>query len=93
MDYAALEENYEEVAGWVADFLAVDAETVLQQARGDADWLTGKEVIAGIQDGTVEGYYELQQEMMVTAGTITEEEKCPVSDYVDLDLILEAGNY
>lgn len=93
MDYAALEENYEEVAGWVADFLKVDSETVLQQARGDADWLTGKEVVAGIDDGTVEGYYELQQEMMATAGTITEEEKCPVSDYVNYDIIKEAGNY
>ena len=93
MDYAALEENYEEVAGWVADFLSVDSATVLQQARGDADWLTGKEVVAGIEDGTVEGYYELQQEMMVNAGTITAEEECPVGDYVALDLILEAGEY
>ena len=93
MDYAALEENYDEVAGWVAEFLAVDKDTVLQQARGDADWLTGQEVLAGIEDGTVEGYYELQQSMMLTAGTITEEEQCPVSDYVNYDIITEAGNY
>ena len=93
MDYAALEENYEEVSGWVADFLALDVEDVLMQARGDADWLTGKEVLAGIEDGTVDGYYELQQEMMVTSGAITEEEKCPVSDYVNYDTIPEAGNY
>ena len=93
MDYAALEENYEEVSGWVADFLALDVEDVLMQARGDADWLTGKEVLAGIEDGTVDGYYELQQEMMVTSGAITEEEKCPVSDYVNYDIITEAGNY
>ena len=93
MDYAALEENYEEVSGWVADFLALDVEDVLMQARGDADWLTGKEVLAGIEDGTVDGYYELQQEMMVSSGAITEEEKCPVSDYVNYDIITEAGNY
>ena len=93
MDYAALEENYEEVSGWVADFLALDVEDVLMQARGDADWLTGKEVLAGIEDGTVDGYYELQQEMMVNSGAITEEEKCPVSDYVNYDIITEAGNY
>ena len=93
MDYAALEENYEEVSGWVADFLALDVEDVLMQARGDADWLTGKEVLAGIEDGTVDGYYELQQEMMVASGAITEEEKCPVSDYVNYDIITEAGNY
>ena len=93
MDHAALEENYEEVAGWVADFLALDVESVLQQARGDADWLTGKDVVAGIEDGSIEGYYELQQSMMVTAGTITEEETCPVSDYVNFDIMTEAGNY
>ena len=93
MDYAALEENYEEVSGWVADFLALDVEDVLIQARGDADWLTGKEVLAGIDDGTVDGYYELQQEMMVSSGAITEDQKCPVSDYVIYDIIKEAGNY
>lgn len=91
MDYAALEENYEEVSGWVADFLALDVEDVLIQARGDADWLTGKEVLAGIDDGTVDGYYELQQEMMVSSGAITEDQKCPVSDYVIYDIIKEAG--
>ena len=93
MDYAALEENFEEVSGWVADFLALDVDDVLMQARGDADWLTGQEVLAGIEDGTVDGYYELQQEMMVSSGAITEEEKCPVSDYVNYDIITEAGNY
>ena len=93
MDYAALEENYEEVAGWVAAFLKVDSATVLQQARGDADWLTGKEVLAGIDDGTVDGYYELQQEMMVSSGAITEDQKCPVGDYVNYDIIKEAGDY
>ena len=93
MDYAALEENFEEVSGWVADFLALDVDDVLMQARGDAAWLTGQEVLAGIEDGTVDGYYELQQEMMVSSGAITEEEKCPVSDYVNYDIITEAGNY
>ena len=52
-----------------------------------------QEVLAGIEDGTVDGYYELQQEMMVNSGAITEEEKCPVSDYVNYDIITEAGNY
>lgn len=93
MDYAALEENYEEVAGWVAAFLKVDSTNVLQQARGDAEWLTGKEVLAGIDDGSVEGYYALQQEMMVGSGAITEDQKCPVTDYVNYDIIKEAGDY
>ena len=93
MDYAAQEEHYEEVAQWVADYLALDVNSVLPQARGDADWLTGKDVVAGIADGTVEGYYQLQQEMMVSSGAITAEEQCPVADYVDMELMTEAGNY
>ena len=93
MDYAAQEEHYEEVAQWVADYLALDVNSVLPQARGDAEWLTGKDVVAGIADGTVEAYYQLQQEMMVSSGAITAEEQCPVADYVDMELMTEAGNY
>ena len=93
MDYAAQEEHYEEVAQWVADYLALDVNSVLPQARGDAEWLTGKDVVAGIADGTVEAYYQLQQEMMVNSGAITAEEQCPVADYVDMELMTEAGNY
>ena len=93
MDYAALEENYEEVAQWVADELKLNVEDVVPQARGDADWLTGQEVVSGVADGTVEGYYALQQEIMLSSGAIAEDEACPVSDYVDLDLMTEAGTY
>lgn len=93
MDYAALEEHYEEVSQWVADELKLDVESVLPQARGDADWLTGQEVVSGVADGTVEGYYALQQEIMLSSGAIAEDEACPVSDYVDLDLMTEAGTY
>ena len=93
MDYAALEEHYAEVAGWVAAFLALDVDSVLQQARGDADWLTGREVIAGIGNGSIEGYYALQQSMMLSSGSIAAGDACPVSDYVDFALMREAGNY
>lgn len=92
MDYAALEENYSQVAQWVADELALDYDSVYSQ-RGDAQWLTGKEVVDGVADGTVEGYYQLQQEIMVSSGAITAEEQCPVSDYVDMTLMTEAGAY
>ena len=51
------------------------------------------EIEEWIDDGTVDGYYELQQEMMVSSGAITEDQKCPVSDYVIYDIIKEAGNY
>ena len=72
MDYAA-DGNYEEVAQWCATQAALDYDTMYNQ-RGDADWLTGKEVVDGVADGTVKGYYELQQKNLLDGGSITEED-------------------
>lgn len=58
--------------------------------RGDADRLTGKEVV---DDGAVKGYYQLQQKNLLGSGSITEEGVCPVENYGDFDLMTEAGNY
>lgn len=91
MDYAA-DGNYEEVAQWVADQLAVDYDSVYQQ-RGDAEWFTGKDVADGVADGSVKAYYELQQQMMVSNEAIAADEACPVEDYVHFDLMTEAANY
>ena len=91
MDYAA-DGNYEEVAQWCATQAALDYDTMYNQ-RGDADWLTGKEVVDGVADGTVKGYYELQQKNLLDGGSITEDDASPVEDYVDFDLMTEAGNY
>ncbi len=87
MDYAA-DENYEEVAAYVADQTKTDEESVYAQ-RGDADWLTGKEVAEGAADGTVENYYKIQQDNFIASGQV--EAEVPVSDYVMLDLMVEAG--
>ena len=91
MDYAA-DEHQDEVAQWCADQAKLDYDTMYNQ-RGDADWLTGKEVVDGVSDGTVKGYYELQQKNLLDGGSITEEDVCPVEDYVAFDLMTEAGNY
>ena len=88
MDYSA-DEHYDEVAQWVADLLAIDYESAYNQ-RGDAEWLTGKEVYDGIADGTVAGYYELQQEIMISSGNL--ESEVPVEDYVAFDIMTEAGD-
>ena len=88
MDYSA-DEHYDEVAQWVADLLAIDYESAYNQ-RGDAEWLTGKEVYDGIADGTVAGYYELQQEIMISSGNL--EAEVPVEDYVAFDIMTEAGD-
>ena len=57
--------------------------------RGDADWLTGKEVAEGAKDGTVENYYKIQQDNFIKAGAV--EKEVPVADYVMLDNMIEAG--
>ena len=87
MNYAA-EDNYEEVAGYVAAQTKTDEASVYEQ-RGDADWLTGEEVARGAADGTVEKYYEIQQKNFIAAGAV--EGEVPVSDYVMLDNMIEAG--
>lgn len=91
MDYAA-DEHQDETAALIAAQVAQDKETVYNQ-RGDANWLTGKEVAAGAADGTVEGYYELQKQTFVNAGAIEKDPVPAVSDYVLLDLMIEAGKY
>lgn len=87
MDYAA-DGNYEEVAQYVANQTATDYDAVYEE-RGVAEWLTGKEVAEGAADGTVENYYKVQQENFIANGDVAEE--VPVSDYVMLDNMVEAG--
>lgn len=87
MDYAA-DGNYEEVAKYVANQTKTDEDSVYAQ-RGDADWLTGKEVAKGAADGTVENYYKIQQENFIKAGAV--EKEVPVADYVMIDNMVEAG--
>lgn len=89
MDYAATD-HQEETAALVAKQIAGDVDSVYDQ-RGDAEWLTGKEVSEGAADGTVEGYYELQKKNFIDAGAV--EVDPPVSDYVLLDVMTEAGEY
>lgn len=89
MDYAATE-HQEETAKLVAAQTATDEASVYEQ-RGDAEWLTGKVVAAGAEDGTVEGYYELQKKAFIDAGAV--EGNPAVSDYVLLDVMIEAGQY
>ncbi len=87
MDYAA-DGNYDEVAGYVSNQTKTDKDSVYSQ-RGDADWLTGKEVAAGAADGTVEAYYLTQQNGFLAAGAVTE--AVPVANYVMLQNMIDAA--
>ncbi len=89
MDYAA-NEHYDEVSTWVSAQTATDYDSVFNQ-RGDAKWLTGKEVAAGAADGTVEGYYLLQRDTFVANGAVEKDPVPEVAEYVLLDVMVEAG--
>lgn len=88
MDYRI--DNLDEVAEWVAEEIAVDPASVLEQT-GDGDWVTTEELIAMIEDGTIEAYYDQQQKNFVEAGQLTEEDLRPVSEYVLFDIMTSAA--
>lgn len=87
MDYAA-NDNQEQTSELIAKQVAQEKDIVFAQ-RGDAKWLTGKEVAQGAADGTVEKYYELQKQQFIKAGAV--EVNPAVSEYVMLDVMVEAG--
>lgn len=89
MDYAA-NDHFEETSKFIAEQTAQDEKVVYVQ-REDAKWLTGKEVAEGAADGTIEKYYELQKKQFIESGAV--EVDPPVSDYVMLDNMIEAGKY
>ncbi len=89
MDYAA-NEHHQETAELIAKEVAQDTEIVYAQ-RGDAQWLTGKEVSEGAANGEVEQYYELQKQKFIQNGDV--EGDPAVKDYVMLDVMIEAGKY
>ncbi|MBR5474515.1 MAG: ABC transporter substrate-binding protein [Lachnospiraceae bacterium] len=87
MDYAA-DGNYDEVAGYVANVTKTEYDSVFAQ-RGDADWLTGKEVAAGAADGAVAAYYQLQQDNFIKAGAV--EGPVALEDYIMFDNMINAA--
>ena len=88
MDFGSKPENFEQVAKWVAQQCATDEATAAAQT-GDAAWPSSAEVLAGAQDGTIEGYYKVQQSAFIASGDVAAE--VPVSDYVLFDNMVEAG--
>lgn len=88
MDYHV--ENPEEVAKWVAKQSAVDEEAVLEQT-GDGDWKTSEEILEMLKDGTIEQYYEKQQENFIESERLTEDDKVDVSEYVLFENMEEAA--
>ena len=88
MDYGSDPANFDQVSEWVANQCGVDVEIAKAQT-GDADWPSSAEIVAGVQDGTIEGYYKVQQDAFIASGAV--EGEVPVSDYVLFDVMLEAA--
>ncbi|GHH97908.1 MetQ/NlpA family ABC transporter substrate-binding protein [Neobacillus kokaensis] len=88
MDYRT--DHLDEVAKWVAEEIAVDPKSVLDQT-GDGEWITTAELVKRIDDGTLEAYYQKQQENFVEAGRLKKEEMRPVSEYVLFDNMKKAA--
>ncbi|WP_130860436.1 ABC transporter substrate-binding protein [Gracilibacillus phocaeensis] len=83
-------DHLDEVAGWVAEEIAVSEDSVLEQTD-DGEWLGKNEILEIIEEGTMQDYYQTQKENFIEAGSLTEEETLSVEDYVLFDLMTEAA--
>ena len=88
MDFASNPDNYDEVAGYVAQECGTDKESALAQT-GDGAWLDSATLLKYVGDGTIKGYYEVQQKNFIDNGDV--ESEVPVDDYVLFDVMEEAG--
>ncbi len=87
MEYSSKEENWEYAVELYAKQCAKDKEACLVET-GDATWFSADAVRTGIEDETMQNYYQRQQEMFIESGDV--ESEVPLEDYVMFDLMKEA---
>lgn len=87
MQFSSQEENWEYAVGLYAKQCAKDPENCMVETN-DATWFGADDISAGLEDGTMEGYYQRQQEMFIESGDVAEE--VPLENYVMFDLMKEA---
>lgn len=81
--------NIEEVAGWVAKQCEVD-EATMKATVGEGNWgITSDFLGKSLADGTIQKYYENQQQVFIDGGRLTE--KVDVNNYVLFDIMKEAN--
>lgn len=87
MEYSSQEENWDYAVGLYATQCAKDKEACLVET-GDATWFSADAIRTGIEDDTIQNYYQRQQQMFIDNGDV--ESEVPLENYVMLDLMAEA---
>lgn len=94
MDYAAAATTddaiAEEVAGYIAEIIASDAETVIGQ-RYDGSWKTSAEIVEMLNSGEVVRIYGDQQATFIANGALEAEGNLTPEEFVLTDLMLAAA--
>jgi ABC-type nitrate/sulfonate/bicarbonate transport system substrate-binding protein len=79
--------HIEEVAGWVAQLIEQDPETI-KKSTGEGDWPASKLVYDMAKDGTLKKWYENQQKSFVETKAL--DKAVDVSNYYSPDIIIKA---
>lgn len=87
MAYSSQEENWDYAVGLYAKQCAKDKEACMVET-GDATWFSADDIKTGIEDNTIQDYYQRQQQMFIDSGDV--ESEVPLEDYVMIDLMKEA---
>lgn len=87
MAYSSQEENWDYAVGLYATQCAKDKDACMVET-GDATWFSADAIKTGVEDGTIQDYYQRQQQMFIDNGDV--ESEVPLEDYVMLDLMTEA---
>ena len=87
MAYSSQEDNWDYAVGLYATQCAKDKEACMVET-GDATWFSADDVKNGIADGTMQDYYQRQQQMFINSGDV--EAEVPLENYVLFDLMTEA---
>lgn len=94
MDYAAAATTDDavanEVAGYIAEIISSDAETVIGQ-RYDGSWKTSAEIVEMLNNGEVIRVYGDQQDTFIKNGAVDAATALAPADFVLTDLMLEAA--
>ena len=93
MDYAAAATTDDavamEVAGYVAQIVGSDAETIVEQ-RYDGSWKTSAEVLEMIESGALVAYYKAQQTNFINGGSVDAATALSPEEFVLVDLMKSA---